>query len=43
MSPRIAVLKESDEVLALNPQTLEPGEAEIVLDALRSVLELPPG
>ncbi|HEV2072073.1 MAG TPA: aminotransferase class V-fold PLP-dependent enzyme [Thermomicrobiales bacterium] len=43
MNPRIAVLKEGDDVLALNPQTLEPGEAEIVLDALRSVLELPPG
>ena len=43
MNPRIATLKEGDDVLALNPQTLEPGEAAIVLATLRSVLEVPPG
>jgi uncharacterized pyridoxal phosphate-dependent enzyme len=43
MNPRIAVLKEGGDLLALTPQTLEPGEATIVLDALRSVLESPPG
>lgn len=43
MNPRVAVLKEGDDLLALNPQTLQPGEAEIVLHAVRSVLEPPPG
>jgi L-seryl-tRNA(Ser) seleniumtransferase len=38
MDPRIAVWPEGEDGIALNPQTLEPGEAEIVLDALRSVL-----
>lgn len=39
-SPRIAVglVKGDDDSLALNPQTLEPGEAEIVLATLREVL-----
>lgn len=36
--PRIAVWPEDDDVIALNPQTLEDGEAEIVLQALLSVL-----
>lgn len=38
MTPRIAVLSEGVDILALNPQTLQPGEAEIVLAAVRSVL-----
>jgi L-seryl-tRNA(Ser) seleniumtransferase len=39
-SPRIAVgiLKDDENAIALNPQTLEPGEAEIVLATLRKVL-----
>lgn len=39
-SPRIAVglVKGDDDAIALNPQTLEPGEAEIVLATLRKVL-----
>lgn len=43
--PRIAVaaLKDDDTAIALNPQTLEPGEAEIVLRALRTILEDDPG
>jgi uncharacterized pyridoxal phosphate-dependent enzyme len=36
--PRIAVSEVGDDAIALNPQTLEPGEDQIVLDALRSVL-----
>ncbi len=36
--PRIAVGDPSPDAIALNPQTLEPGEAEIVLDALRRLL-----
>jgi len=38
--PRIAVglLPGQEDAIALNPQTLEPGEAEVVLDRLRSVL-----
>jgi L-seryl-tRNA(Ser) seleniumtransferase len=38
MNPRIAVWPEGEDMIALNPQTLEAGEAEIVLEALRSVL-----
>jgi L-seryl-tRNA(Ser) seleniumtransferase len=36
--PRIAVAAIGDNGIALNPQTLEPGEDAIVLDALRAVL-----
>lgn len=36
--PRIAVASVGDDAIALNPQTLEPGEAEQVLTALRQVL-----
>ncbi|HZO27787.1 MAG TPA: aminotransferase class V-fold PLP-dependent enzyme [Chloroflexota bacterium] len=36
--PRIAVSKIGEDAIALNPQTLEPGEDLIVLDALRAVL-----
>jgi hypothetical protein len=39
MDPRVAVLAEGDDAFTLNPQTLEPGEAELVLDAVRSVLQ----
>jgi L-seryl-tRNA(Ser) seleniumtransferase len=38
MDPRIAVWPEGDDMIALNPQTIEPGEGEIVLASLRSVL-----
>jgi L-seryl-tRNA(Ser) seleniumtransferase len=37
-NPRIAVSKLGSDQIALNPQTLEPGEAEIVLAALRELL-----
>jgi L-seryl-tRNA(Ser) seleniumtransferase len=37
-NPRIAVSKHGDDAIALNPQTLEPGEDRLVLDALRGVL-----
>jgi L-seryl-tRNA(Ser) seleniumtransferase len=37
-NPRIAVSTVGDNAIALNPQTLEPGEDQIVLDALRAVL-----
>jgi L-seryl-tRNA(Ser) seleniumtransferase len=36
--PRIAVSAVGDDAIALNPQTLEPGEDRLVLDALRAVL-----
>ena len=36
--PRIAGSKIGEDAIALNPQTLEPGEDLIVLDALRAVL-----
>ena len=36
--PRIAVSKIGDDGIALNPQTLEPGEDQLVLTALRGVL-----
>ena len=37
-NPRIAVNPVGDDAIALNPQTLEPGEDTIVLEALREVL-----
>jgi L-seryl-tRNA(Ser) seleniumtransferase len=37
--PRIAVGKVDDGAIALNPQTLEPGEDQLVLNALRRLLE----
>ncbi|MFZ0216151.1 MAG: aminotransferase class V-fold PLP-dependent enzyme [Candidatus Dormiibacterota bacterium] len=37
-SPRIAVSLLDDDAIALNPQTLQPGEDEFVLQALRRVL-----
>jgi len=37
-NPRIAVSKLGERQVALNPQTLEPGEAEIVLAAIRELL-----
>jgi L-seryl-tRNA(Ser) seleniumtransferase len=36
--PRIAVSKLREDQIALNPQTLEPGEPEIVLAAIRELL-----
>jgi uncharacterized pyridoxal phosphate-dependent enzyme len=36
--PRIAVGEVGSDAIALNPQTLEPGEDEIVLEALRRLL-----
>ena len=36
--PRIAVAKIGDNQIALNPQTLEPGEADVVLGAIRELL-----
>ncbi len=37
-NPRIAVSTAGEDAIALNPQTLEPGEDEQVLSALREVL-----
>ncbi|MGE3798524.1 MAG: aminotransferase class V-fold PLP-dependent enzyme [Thermomicrobiales bacterium] len=37
-NPRIAVSPVGDDKIALNPQTVEPGEENIVLQALREVL-----
>lgn len=37
-SPRIAVGEVDPDAIALNPQTLEPGEDRVVLDALRRLL-----
>jgi L-seryl-tRNA(Ser) seleniumtransferase len=37
-NPRIAVGLEGGDAIALNPQTLEPGEESLVLQALREVL-----
>ena len=37
-TPRIAVSKVGEDAIALNPQTLEPGEDQLVLDALLSLL-----
>jgi L-seryl-tRNA(Ser) seleniumtransferase len=36
--PRVAVSPHGDDAIALNPQTLEPGEDEVVLAALRRAL-----
>ncbi|HEV2127182.1 MAG TPA: aminotransferase class V-fold PLP-dependent enzyme [Thermomicrobiales bacterium] len=36
--PRIAVAKIGDDQIALNPQTLEPGEPETILAAIRELL-----
>jgi L-seryl-tRNA(Ser) seleniumtransferase len=36
--PAVAVGVVDDDCIALNPQTLEPGEAELVLAAVRHVL-----
>lgn len=36
--PRIAVSPAGDDAIALNPQTLEPGEDRLVLDALRRLV-----
>ena len=36
--PRIAVSEIDEDAIALNPQTLEPGEDAVVLDALRRLL-----
>ncbi|MGH2562073.1 MAG: aminotransferase class V-fold PLP-dependent enzyme [Thermomicrobiales bacterium] len=36
--PRIAVLPEGEDGIAFNPQLLEPGEADVVLAALRAVV-----
>lgn len=38
--PRIAVASHGRDAIALNPQTLEPGEEELVLAALRDVLNI---
>jgi uncharacterized pyridoxal phosphate-dependent enzyme len=37
-SPRIAVAKGEDNEIFLNPHTLEPGEDDLVLEALREIL-----
>jgi len=37
-NPRIAVSEHGLDAIALNPQTLEPGEDQLVLDALRRLL-----
>src|SRR5262249_17806920 len=44
-NPRIAVATHrlSDDPIALNPQTLEPGGDEVVLAALRRALRAPTG
>jgi L-seryl-tRNA(Ser) seleniumtransferase len=36
--PRVAVGVVEPDAIALNPQTLEPGEAELVLETLRRLL-----
>ena len=36
--PRIAVGEIGADAIALNPQTVEPGEDQVVLDALRRLL-----
>ena len=38
-TPRIAVGELDPDAIALNPQTLEPGEDELVLKALRRLLD----
>ena len=37
-NPRIAVAAIGEHAIALNPQTIEPGEDQLVLDALRNLL-----
>lgn len=37
-NPRIAVSQLESDAIALNPQTLEPGEDQVVLDAIRRLL-----
>ena len=37
-NPRIAVAAIDDDAIALNPQTIEAGEDQLVLDALRNLL-----
>ena len=37
-NPRVAVASVGADAIAMNPQTLEPGEDRLVLDALRGVL-----
>ncbi|HEY3061695.1 MAG TPA: aminotransferase class V-fold PLP-dependent enzyme [Chloroflexota bacterium] len=39
--PRIAVGEVGEDAIALNPQTLEPGEDELVLEAVRAALLQP--
>jgi L-seryl-tRNA(Ser) seleniumtransferase len=39
--PRIAVGEVGDDAIALNPQTVEPGEEEIILTRLRALLATP--
>jgi L-seryl-tRNA(Ser) seleniumtransferase len=41
-TPRIAVSKVGDDRIALNPQTLEPGEDQLVLEALQRLLAREP-
>jgi uncharacterized pyridoxal phosphate-dependent enzyme len=41
-NPRIAVAKVGDDSIALNPQTLDPSEDRLVLEALQAVLAAPP-
>ena len=41
-TPAIAVGSVGEDAIALNPQTLEPGEAEVVADRLRALLCSPP-
>jgi L-seryl-tRNA(Ser) seleniumtransferase len=37
-TPRVAVGTEGDDVIALNPQTIEPGEERMVAERMRTVL-----
>ena len=41
--PAIAVSPIGDDAIALNPQTVEPGEERLVLEALRRYFQQPPG
>lgn len=41
--PHVSVGTVGDDVIALNPQTLLPGEEELVLERLRSALHMPTG
>lgn len=42
-NPRIAVGTQGDDAIALNPQTVVPGEEVVVLEALRRLLGFPAG